>query len=489
MLVLSRFLSGNAALKCLHKVPRIVQHAPRRLCSSDESPEGADEPLYDVVIAGGGMVGTSMACALGHEEVFQDKKILLLEAAPQKPQFVLPDKYSNRVCALGPSTVDLLSSFGAWEDIVNMRAQPVKRMQVWESCSDAMITLNHDDMSTNLAYIVENEVTQAAIMNQFDNIKQNVEIQYSARAKTFELPTNANDDDHFRPWTKIHLEDGRIIQTRLLIGADGFKSNVRQAAQINTMKWDYNQWGLVATLHLSDLSEGSDNNGVDENYVAWQRFLPTGPVAILPLTHNLSSLVWSTSPEEAKRLLKLDEESFIDELNNAIWDDSQKDPVVNNLSITYQNLLAAVLPDAGSFRQLPPTILGIGENSRAAFPLGLTHSNQYVKSRLALIGDAAHRIHPLAGQGVNLGFGDVTCLRDVLVKAIEEGSDLGALSHLLEYETQRQRKVLPVMFTVDGLQRLYGTSLTPVVLLRSLGLQTTNALKPIKDFIISGAAT
>ncbi|XP_013400796.1 ubiquinone biosynthesis monooxygenase COQ6, mitochondrial [Lingula anatina] len=449
----------------------------RSFSSSDTLRKDDNSQLFDVVISGGGMVGAAMACALGHANVFEDKKILLLEASPQK-DFKLPEKYGNRVCALSPATKKLLSGFGAWEEICNMRYQPVKRMQVWDACSDAFITLNHDDMTDDVAYIVENDVILAAIMKQFDKIKHNVTVMYNSKAEMYTFPSQIQDGVQENLWIKVHLPDGETFQTKLLIGADGFNSLVRKQANIHTLQWDYEQWGLVSTLHFAEPTE---------NVVAWQRFLPTGPVAVLPLSETQSSLVWTTSPDEAKRLLKLPKENFVDALNMALWDEDKKDSFAVRAGQVAQDLINTVSPEGTSFRQLPPTFTDIEDESRAAFPLSLVHASHYVKPRLALIGDAAHRVHPLAGQGVNLGFGDVTCLRDVLVQCLCNGGDLGSLSHLLQYETSRQRKVLPVMFAMDGLKRLYGTDFPPVVVLRTLGLQATNSMKSLKDFFVTQA--
>ncbi|CAH1792581.1 unnamed protein product [Owenia fusiformis] len=455
--------------------------ASQRLLSTDNHATGDDSgPLYDVVISGGGMVGCAMACALGHEALFEGKKILLLEAAPDKGELKLLPTYANRVCALSPASTALLDSFGAWEHIVGMRAQPVKRMQVWESCSDSMITFNKDNMQGTLAHIVENDVTQDAITRQLNKVKDRVEIRYETKVKKYKMPKPMSNMTKLdSPWVKLRLENGDALQTRLLIGADGFRSLVRESCNIHNMSWDYNQRAIVCTLQLPTQTE---------NNVAWQRFTPTGPIAILPLDDEHSSLVWSTTPEDAKHLLALPNDSFVDALNDALWENSQKDSTAVYAGQLLDQLIRSISPAGTSTagRQLPPHITGVDDN-RGAFPLGLCHATNYVKSGVALIGDAAHRIHPLAGQGVNLGFGDVACLKNILTQAVKDGAGLGSILHLSDYERQRQRQIIPVMATVDGLNRLYRNKMSPLVLLRSLGLQTTNALNPLKDLIMSKA--
>ncbi|KAJ8953057.1 hypothetical protein NQ314_007432 [Rhamnusium bicolor] len=232
--------------------------------------------------------------------------------------------------------------------------------------------------------------------------------------------------------------------------------------------------GVVATLKLSE-----DIN----NKIAWQRFLPSGPIAFLPLTKNLSSLVWSTTIEHAKALLQLSEEQFVDALNGAICKSYEHNGIIDQATKSFDSFLRLMNCSSDAIRQFPPKILGIEECSRAAFPLGFGHATSYIGKGVVLVGDSAHRIHPLAGQGVNLGFGDVTCLNKVLGDAVYSGSKIDNLSYLKEYETERQRHNIPTMLAVEGLHRLYNSDLTPLVLLRSLGLQATHALNPLKVII------
>nr|XP_054758264.1 ubiquinone biosynthesis monooxygenase COQ6, mitochondrial-like [Lytechinus pictus] len=440
----------------------------------------SEDELYDVVIVGGGMAGQAMACALGFESSLGDHRILLLEQGKKPLQLnELPSKYSNRVCALNHNSVKLLSDVGAWRHMTEMRVKPFRRMQVWDACSDALITFNQSvDLSEDLAYIVENDITNAALSRQLGEVKSNVEVQYEKRLNSIQIPPQGLFEEE--SWAQLHLDDDSIIKTRLVIGADGARSGVRRLAGLKEIGWDYDQWGVVATLQLAEPTE---------NVVAWQRFLPSGPIALLPLTDDQSSLVWSTSKEHSKELVNMDEHDFTEAVNNAFWDDSHHNQSVDAATQLFEGLLSAVKPDGSSVRQLPPSISGVDASSRASFPLGLCHAPRYITDRVALIGDAAHRVHPLAGQGINLGFGDVTSLTKTLSEAASMGKDLGSVSHLEEYETERQRHVLPVMGTIDVLKRLYSTSNPAAVLIRSLGLQVTNALGPVKDRIIASAAT
>lgn len=343
------------------------------------------------------------------------------------------------------------------------------QMQVWDACSDAHITFKHDS-GKPVAYIVENDVILDAVYKGLEG-GSNVEIKNEARVEKVLLPKEIGSGE--RPC--VTLKTGEEISCDLLIGADGYNSLVRKAMNSSNLTVDYKQMGVVATVSLSEA------NGND---VAWQRFLPTGPVAILPLDDKTSSLVWSTTPDHAKQLLAMQPDEFIDALNQAYYKTYKQDELVKNALNAVEAVLGKTM---GGGAQYPPRICGVVEKSRAAFPLGFGHVSTYVDRHVAIIGDAAHRIHPLAGQGVNLGFGDVKCLSDILGDAAYRGANLGDLNHLLTYEKQRLCQNLPIMVGVHGLQHLYGTDFSPIVALRSVGLRLTNAFPPLKKIFMSQA--
>lgn len=247
--------------------------------------------------------------------------------------------------------------------------------------------------------------------------------------------------------------------------------------KITNYSMSYKQMGVVATLELN-ADEASGNT------VAWQRFLPSGPVAMLPLSDNLSSLVWSTSVEHAKELIKMEPDEFINALNDAYLKSYKSNTIVDNFMKTVEGVLSL---RKNKTHQLPPKVVKLQEGSRAAFPLGFGHASDYVSSGVALIGDAAHRVHPLAGQGVNLGFGDVITLTDVLSEAIYNGSSLDSLPYLLKYEAQCLKANVPILLGVHALQRLYCTDFAPFVLARTLGLKITNNASPLKQFFMNKA--
>ncbi|CAD5114549.1 DgyrCDS3667 [Dimorphilus gyrociliatus] len=428
--------------------------------------------IYDAVVCGGGMVGNAAAAAFGKTSMLNHLNILLLESQAYKPTEKVQNVFSNRVSAISPASIELLKSVGAWERIEKTsRYQPVKRMQVWDFASDSTITFNNPNPEHNLAFIVENDVIVDALVEQIKEC-ENVSMRSGTRVEKFAIPSNESTD-----LVELTLEDGEKILTRLLIGADGAKSQIREECDLHTTGWDYHQRAIVATLKLRD---PTDNN------VAWQRFLKNGPIAMLPLSNEYSSLVWSTSVSESKRLMELDDDCFKDAINEAFWSNENRDDAAQNLLETLNQIISNLgVNKPSSTRILPPSVIEV--NQRASFPLGVTHTTHYVKPRVALIGDAAHRIHPLAGQGVNLGFGDVRVLIDHLSESVYNGSELPDYKSLLKYETDRQRHVLPTIALVDFLNRLYSTDFAPSVLARTFGLTSVEALEPVKKLFMEHA--
>lgn len=421
------------------------------------------------------MVGNAFACSCGESSSQQlsSKKVLVLEASSVPPNFSTERPYSNRVSAISPGSKALFQKIGAWDKMERCRLKPVNQLQVWESCSQSRIHYEQPDFESEVAYIVENDLIVASLSERIDESCPNVTVKRGARVKNYRLPESLSEN------VEVDLEDGSTIECRLLIGADGANSLVRKATEVHTVSWDYGQKGVVATLRLAERCK---------NDVAWQRFTPSGPVALLPLTQELTSLVWTTSNEEADKLMGMDEERFTDKLNEAIWDNGLQDSLANTSLFGVSRIFEMFQPALSQPVQLPPTILATEKGSRGAFPLGFSHATHYVRPRVALIGDAAHRVHPLAGQGVNLGFGDVVSLTKSLEKGIACGADIGALDRLADYEKDRQMANIPVMATVDFLNRLYSNSWSPLVILRSLGLDAVNRIQPLKDLIMKQAS-
>lgn len=433
------------------------------------------------------MVGTAMALALGKEEAFKNLKIGLIESSAQKGPYKLSPVHSNRVCALSEKTVGFFKSLGTFDFIDANRFGNVKFMHVWDACSDACISFRHENEAedTNLAIIVENDLIQASLsekINKFNNLK----VIYSSQIKDFKVSDQAVD---------LKLSDNVNVKTKLLIGSDGVNSFIRQKGEFDVTKWDYDQIAIVSTLKLAQKAV---------NETAWQRFLPTGPIALLPLNEEYSSLVWSIRKSYAKELLEISDEEFVTRVNSAFIQEIDKNRIATAIESQIQNgfdLLRSLSPAIKDkiierdsvISLLPPKVESCAPKTRASFPLSFMHSNNYVTNRIALVGDAVHRVHPLAGQGVNLGFGDVMSLVESLRESVKNGSDIGSSIYLKKYESKRQSEAYLKIIGIDVLNRLYTHSSypdliqTPLIALRSAGLAISNRVAPLKSFFVNKA--
>jgi len=422
------------------------------------------------------MVGSATAAAVAKLDCMQSRKVILLEASP-RIQYEQPPLYSNRVAALAPSSVKLLSDIGAWDTMQENRVSPVLQMRVWDSCSKSYIIFSNEvDCSSPLSYIVENDLTVKALSDVLDDCK-NLEVKYEAKVQAYKLPSK-DDENVSKRNAAIYLKSGETLETSLLVGADGFGSLVRHTMGSDFVGWDYKQMAVVATIEVQ-------RNGRDFK-TAWQRFLPAGPVALLPLSENLSSLVWTVGKDQARDLVQMDPNIFVQKLNEALCDEKEANALINTVTEGLQLIINSATPSHQDGVITPPVVKNV--SNRAAFPLGLGHATRYVGPRVALVGDAAHRVHPLAGQGVNLGFGDVTSLTDSVERMLVDGAGLGNYRYLCQYETHRQRHNLVTMAGIDGLQKLFCTTSTPVALARAIGLTATNAAVPIKKMIMQHAS-
>jgi 2-octaprenylphenol hydroxylase len=320
--------------------------------------------------------------------------------------------------------------------MVAQRVTPYRAMQVWDAAGFGEIRFEAADIGEpDLGHIVENRVIQAALWQRLERLEQ---LQLRCPATLEALETAGAGP------ARLKLADAGELTARLVVAADGAASRVRDLAGFAVRGWTYDQSAVVATVRPC----------AGHGETAWQRFLPGGPLALLPLAADLYSIVWSTTPAHAETLLRLDDAAF-----------------------------GAALTEASEGR--------VGEISafgpRGAFPLRLQHASAYVKPGVALVGDAAHVIHPLAGQGVNLGFLDAAMLLDVLVDARQRGRALGGLASLRRYERARQGDNLVMQFAMDGFKRLFGSRLPPLRLARNLGLRAADRLGPIKRLFAEAA--
>jgi ubiquinone biosynthesis monooxygenase Coq6 len=285
-------------------------------------------------------------------------------------------------------------------------------------------------------------------------------------------------------WPVVSLDNGQTLAARLLVGADGANSPVRAFAGIESRGWDYGRMGVVATLQLSDTATEHPLQKT-----AYQRFLPTGPIAMLPLPGNTASLVWSTLPQHASFLRSLSPDDFVAIVNAAFR--------LKTVDIEYLHTIPSGQTEEVEWRlqhipidesQVPLKVKSVQQGSIAPFPLKMRHADTYISERIALVGDAAHTIHPLAGQGLNQGQGDVASLVRTIETAVETGQDIGSLLALEQYNSERYAANNAIMGVCDKLHKLYSFDSAPVVALRSLGLKAVDSMGFLKGFLMRRAA-
>ncbi|MEI6267897.1 MAG: FAD-dependent monooxygenase [Methylococcaceae bacterium] len=384
---------------------------------------------FDVVIVGGGMVGAAVACSLGGSLL----KVAVIENSPPAPY--APDQpHDMRVSALSIASKNILETVGAWEGVVNRRFCPFRRMRVWETAGDTEFC--SDDINyPELGYIVENRVTQLALLERLQAF-DNIELICPVSIKKINYVTGKPGE--------VELEDGRILSANVLVAADGGQSRVRQTVGLGVTSWDYKQHALVIYIETA----------YGQQDITWQRFLPSGPQAFLPLTGHYGSIVWYNSPDEVNRLKTLSFDALKGELVAAFPDSLGQ---VNN-------------------------VLGV-----ASFPLKRQHAQSYVKPGVVLVGDAAHMINPLAGQGVNIGLLDAAALGEVLLEAAQEGLELGSLTVLKRYEKMRRNENLKMMTVMDIFYQVFSNEVLPLKLIRNLGLGLAERILPAKNKVMRSA--
>ncbi len=381
----------------------------------------------DIIIVGGGMVGGTLALALAQQSNLQ---ITLLEAKPPAT-LTTDDAWQLRVSAINAASQQLLTTLGVWQQLMPQRLGPYDTMQVWENTSTLDFAAA-DIGAPWLGHIIENGHLEQAIFQQLQAYK-NIELLCPANASALDDQT-------------ITLDNGDTISAPLIIAADGSHSQIRDWANIPSRGWTYQQQGLVAVVETE----------LPHQQCARQHFLPGGPLAFLPLASpHQCSIVWSLPDKQA------------DELKNS-----------------HQTAFCEQLAQAFDFKLGEIRLL----SERAAFPLNLQHAQLYVKPGLALVGDAAHSVHPLAGQGVNLGLQDARVLADIVGKAHHQGRSVGSLQVLKKYQRARLAENTLMQLSLDGINRLFVSDLPGLAGLRQFGLQQVNRLDFLKNQLIRQAA-
>lgn len=387
---------------------------------------------------------------------------------------------------------------GGWSRVEKDRIQPYHAIKVWDGVSGSSIDFDPIDAANNaLSSVIPGRKHTASYTNGMASMIENsnltnalyqhvrggdhVEILSNTRVEQIHLGEEDSEID-LRSWPVLSLSGTqRRFAARLLVGADGANSPVRSFSEITSRGWDYDRHGVVATLRMSDVSTGPRT--------AYQRFLPTGPIALLPLPGDYASLVWSTTPDRAAMLKSLGTSDFVAMVNAAFR--------LLPVDIDYMHKMHSGQSEELAWRcsstmtksgQTPADIESVQEGSVASFPLRMRHTDTYVGERVALIGDAAHSIHPLAGQGLNQGLGDAQGLAKQIQHAVSVGRDIGSSFVLDEYNATQWARNNAMLGTVDKLHKLYSASSGPVVWARSLGLDAVNNMGWLKGFFMRQAA-
>ena len=388
----------------------------------------------DVLIAGAGYVGLATAAAIAHAA--PHVSIRVVDPAPEGVW-----KKDGRASAIAAAASRMLAELGCWEKLLE-DAEPIREMIVTDSRTG--------DPTRPVFLTFDGEVRPG---EPFAHMLPNAALNGALREKCATCGVTISQGVAVSGFTEeasgaplsVTLTNGEEVKARLLVAADGVKSALRGLAGIKTVHWDYGQMGIVATIAHERPHEGR----------AEEHFLPAGPFATLPLKGNRSSIVWTESKENAERLLAADDFTFDIELEQRF-----------GLKL-------------GDIRV---------EGQKRAYPLGLTLARDFVKPRVALVGDAAHGIHPIAGQGLNLGFKDAAALAETVVEADRLGLDIGALDVLQRYERWRRFDTWQMGVTTDVLNRMFSNDFTPLRAVRDIGLGLVDRMPGMKNFLITQAA-
>lgn len=388
--------------------------------------------MLDMLVVGGGYVG--LAAAVAVKQAAPHLEVMVVEAAPESVW-----KNDTRASAIIAAASKMLAVFGVWDEILP-EAEPITRMIVTDSrTSDPVrpVFLTFDGEVAEgqpFAHMVSNVTMVAALRGACERL--GIEIRHGLTATDFKTSDTS---------VALSLSDGTTLEAKLLVACDGVRSKLRDMAGIKTVNWDYGQSGIVATVEHE-----RPHNGCAEEH-----FLPSGPFAILPLKNNRSSLVWTERTADADRLVAADDLIFEEELERR-----------------FGHKLGGLKVIGG----------------KRAFPLGLTLARSFVAPRFALAGDAAHGIHPISGQGLNLGFKDVAALAETVVEADRLGLDIGSINILERYQTWRRFDTFRMGVTTDVLNRLFSNDVGPIRIARDFGLGLVDRMPKLKSFFIGQAA-
>lgn len=404
----------------------MIKREPSMSTIMSKSP--ATNKSYDIVISGGGMVGLTLAIGLAQGGF----DVVVVDMAPEGD--LTDTTFDGRASALAYAPYKMLETLGIWK-YAGTHAQPINEIRVSDGDSLMFIHFDKEYLGDGpMGFLVENRRNRIALFAraaELDNL-------------TIIAPDKVTTSKVIGDRVTVTLESGLILDASIIIGAEGRNSPTRERAGIKMVSAGYDQWGIVTTLEHSEPHNG----------MAHERFLPDGPFALLPLTGNRSSLVWSVRSEQVKTIMDLNDRAF----DHEIWKRS-----------------SGVLGDIKS------------TGPRFSYPLSTMLAESYTGNRMFLVGDAAHGMHPIAGQGVNLGYRDIAALIELLMVARSQGEDLGSPTVRHNYEQWRRVDNVSLLAVMDGLTRLFSNDITPIRLARDIGLWASNKSVPLKKFFMKHA--
>jgi 2-octaprenyl-6-methoxyphenol hydroxylase len=389
---------------------------------------------YDVVVAGGGMVGLTLALALAKAGV----ETAVVDGLD--PALVIDAKFDGRVSSFSPASRRLLAALGLWS-FLEPHAQPIGDIivgdgSVREGASAALLHFDQREMGdVPLAHMIENRHFRMALQRGVEGVS----------GLTLIAPERVVSAAVEGQFSVVTLGSGRRLKASLVVAADGRDSPLREAAGIKTVGWSYEQTGIVATIGHEKPHEGT----------AYELFFGSGPFAILPMTGNRSSIVWSERADQAPAFLQLDDAAFLAEVAQRFGDQWGR------LSL---------------------------EGPRWSYPLSMHLAMSYLGPRFALAGDAAHGVHPIAGQGLNLGLRDAAALAEVVVEARSLGLDIGSEAALARYQSWRRFDNALFTASFDALNRLFSNDIAPLAAVRRMGLDIVDSIAPLKRFFMRQAS-
>ncbi|WVF73093.1 ubiquinone biosynthesis monooxygenase COQ6 [Kwoniella sp. CBS 6097] len=462
----------------------------------DPIPPIPESSTYDIVIIGGSNAGLALACALlSQPTISKTTRILLLEGSSLDKTRSWSGKgdWENRVSSLTAENVGWLESIGVWKHIEESRSCAVEEMVIWANPSPSSTpTIHFPPLGHPMARMTENMNLQRALLRRIEEVGAGiVDIKEGSRVGEMRLGEGGR-------WVGLKIGN-EWVRGSLVVGADGPNSPVRKFSKIESYGHAYSTHAVVATLFHPP-------SPLYPNSTAFQRFLPTGPLAFLPLNEEASTMVWSTLPPQTAALKRLSTEALTAMVNAGFTlpestltsltdrmvaaDDGGKGTPLSFDEII-DHIATSPTPVAGEADSeqaiLPPMVTSIHGPSVAGFPLRLSHAEEYLGDRTALVGDAAHTIHPLAGQGLNQGIADVRSLAETLETARLLGGDLGTKTSLSPYPRERYPLNHLILSTTDKLHYIFRARNGPVNWLRGTGLDIINEIGPLKKILMGGA--